>query len=179
MKVMKIEPTPNPNAVKMTLDGKVIEMGSRSFESASEAEGHSLAKSLFRMPEIKAVFFMPTFVTVTKDPEAEWGPLAEQVKGAIEAYAPEAAAPVQVAAPTSPEDAMLRKIEEVMDTRVRPALAGDGGGLEIVGYENYVLTIRYQGACGTCPSSISGTLRAIEHMLRVDVDPALSVVSAQ
>lgn len=178
MKVVNIEPTPNPNAVKLTLDGKVIEMGSRSFESAGEAEGHALAKSLFQMPEIKAVFFMPTFVTVTKDPEAEWGSLAEQVKGAIEAYAPEATAPAQVVAASSPEDAMLRKIEEVMDTRVRPALAGDGGGLEIVGYENYVLTIRYQGACGTCPSSISGTLRAIEHMLRVDVDPALSVVSA-
>lgn len=179
MKVMKIEPTPNPNAVKLLLDDKVIEVGSRSFESASEAEGHSLAKSLFQLPEIKAVFFMPTFVTVTKDAEAEWGPLAEQVKGTIEAYVPEGGGQARVAAPTSPEDAMLRKIEEVMDTRVRPALAGDGGGLEIVGYENYVLTIRYQGACGTCPSSISGTLRAIEHMLRVDVDPALSVVSAQ
>jgi Fe-S cluster biogenesis protein NfuA len=62
--------------------------------------------------------------------------------------------------------------------RVRPALAGDGGGLEVLGMDGYTVKIRYQGACGSCPSSISGTLMAIEGLLKRDIHPALEVVSA-
>jgi len=65
----------------------------------------------------------------------------------------------------------------VLDERVRPGLAGDGGGLEILGLEDKRLLIRYQGACGSCPSSISGTMYAIEHMLKEEVDPEIEVVS--
>ena len=73
----------------------------------------------------------------------------------------------------------LNEIENILlDQKVRPALAGDGGGLEVLGLEGYTVKIRYQGACGSCPSSISGTLTAIEGLLKRDVNPAINVVPA-
>ena len=76
------------------------------------------------------------------------------------------------------ETALLKKINEILDTRVRPALAGDGGGLEVMGLDGHTLKIRYQGACGSCPSSIRGTLVAIENLLRREVNSTIEVVSA-
>jgi Fe-S cluster biogenesis protein NfuA len=69
------------------------------------------------------------------------------------------------------------KINDILDEKVRPALMGDGGYLEILGLKENTLSIRYQGACGSCPSSLTGTLMAIEGMLRQEVDPDLEVVA--
>ena len=85
------------------------------------------------------------------------------------------------AEPALPQGAdleLLQKINTILDDRVRPALAGDGGGLEILGLEGKTVTIRYQGACGTCPSSIQGTLIAIQNLLQSEVDAELAVVPA-
>ena len=73
---------------------------------------------------------------------------------------------------------LLKQINILLDQKVRPALAGDGGGLEVLGLEGYTVKIRYQGACGSCPSSISGTLTAIEGLLKRDVNPAINVIPA-
>ncbi|HKZ01282.1 MAG TPA: NifU family protein, partial [Pyrinomonadaceae bacterium] len=76
------------------------------------------------------------------------------------------------------DDPRLLKINEILDERVRPALMGDGGYLEVLGLTEHTLSIRYQGACGSCPSSLTGTLMAIEGMLKQEVDPELEVVAA-
>ena len=76
------------------------------------------------------------------------------------------------------ETVLLKQINDVLDQRVKPALAGDGGGLEVIGLEGLTLKIRYQGACGSCPSAIRGTLVAIENLLRREVNPAIQVISA-
>ena len=81
-----------------------------------------------------------------------------------------------IAAVTS-DDPRLLRINEILDEKVRPALAGDGGYLEIIGLKDHTLSIRYQGACGSCPSSLSGTLMSIEGMLKQEVDPELEVVA--
>jgi Fe-S cluster biogenesis protein NfuA len=70
---------------------------------------------------------------------------------------------------------MLAKINSLLDDRVRPALAGDGGGLQVMGLDGKTLFIRYQGACGSCPSSTSGTLMAIQNLLQAEVDEELVV----
>ena len=72
----------------------------------------------------------------------------------------------------------LIKINKLLDNRVRPALAGDGGGLQVMGIEGYTVKIHYQGACGSCPTAISGTLMAIEGLLKRDIHPAIEVVAA-
>jgi Fe-S cluster biogenesis protein NfuA len=76
------------------------------------------------------------------------------------------------------DNELLKQINSLLDMRVRPALAGDGGGLEVLGLDGYTVKIRYQGACGSCPSSISGTLMAIEGLLKRDIHPSLEVVPA-
>ena len=75
------------------------------------------------------------------------------------------------------ENPMLDQINAILDERIRPGLAGDGGGIEIIGLNEKRLTIRYQGACGSCPSSFTGTLMAIESILQSEVDPELEVIS--
>jgi Fe-S cluster biogenesis protein NfuA len=75
------------------------------------------------------------------------------------------------------EGGLMDKINRVLDTQIRPALAGDGGGLEVLGLDGKNLQIRYQGACGSCPSSIAGTLAAIQNLLQAEVDEGLVVTA--
>jgi len=80
--------------------------------------------------------------------------------------------------PKGGDPAILAKINLLLDDRVRPALAGDGGGLEVLGLEGKTLLIRYQGACGSCPSSAAGTLSAIQNLLQSEVDDEMVVSMA-
>ncbi len=75
------------------------------------------------------------------------------------------------------DDTKLREIEALLDDRIRPYLAGDGGWLEVVELTDDTLRIRYEGACGSCPSSLTGTLMAIENMIREEIDPDLTVIA--
>ena len=88
-----------------------------------------------------------------------------------------AAAGGAIAAAVAHDDPKLREIDALLDERIRPYLAGDGGWLEIVGLENNTLRIRYEGACGSCPSSLTGTLMAIENMIREEIDPDIEVIA--
>ncbi|MFN3429288.1 MAG: NifU family protein [Candidatus Sericytochromatia bacterium] len=179
MKVMNFEPTPNPNAMKFNVDGKLIEGGSRSYDTPSAADGDVLATSLFALGKINSVFYMPGFVTVNKLPDADWASLAPAIARTIETTTEaHPAATGASAAGTGSGDELLEKINQVLDNQIRPALAGDGGGLEVVSLEGKKLVIRYQGACGSCPSSISGTLMAIENLLQAEVDGNLTVVAS-
>ena len=78
---------------------------------------------------------------------------------------------------TITDDPRLLRINEILDEKVRPYLMGDGGYLEILSLKDHTLNIRYQGACGSCPSSLTGTLMAIEGMLKQEVDPELEVIA--
>ena len=75
------------------------------------------------------------------------------------------------------DDPKIAEINALLDERIRPYLASDGGWLEIVGLENNILNIRYEGACGSCPSSLTGTLMAIENMIKDEIDPEIEVVA--
>ncbi|HEY7785587.1 MAG TPA: NifU family protein [Pyrinomonadaceae bacterium] len=182
-KISDIEETPNPNAVKFILREAVSNGTALSFSSATQAENDPLAKSLFDVGHVVSVFYMDRMITVEKDDEADWDDLLPALAVPIRAAAAvsganAAAAAVggSIAAITS-DDPRLMKINDILDEKVRPALMGDGGYLEILGLKENTLSIRYQGACGSCPSSLTGTLMAIEGMLRQEVDPDLEVVA--
>lgn len=176
-KIADIEYTPNPNAVKFVLREPVTSGSSRSFTNEFEAVADPLASSLFAVGNVTSVFYMDRFITVNKDDEVDWEEmlrkLAEPIRSAPAASEAVAAAPVALPG----ENPLLDQINAVLDEKIRPGLAGDGGGLEIVGLDGKALTIRYQGACGSCPSSMAGTLMAIESMLQQDVDPEIQVIS--
>ncbi len=183
-KISDIEETPNPNAVKFILREPVSNGVARQYGSADLAENDSLAKSLFDVGHVVSVFYMDKMVTVEKDDEGDWDELlpalavpiraAEAVNSSAAAAAAAVGGPI--AALTS-DDPRLLRINEILDEKVRPALMGDGGYLEVLGLQEHTLSIRYQGACGSCPSSLTGTLMAIESMLKQEVDPELEVIA--
>jgi NFU1 iron-sulfur cluster scaffold homolog, mitochondrial len=183
-KIADIEETPNPNAVKFILREPVSNGVAKQYGSADQAEDDSLAKSLFDVGHVVSIFYMDRMITIEKDEEGDWDELlpalAVPIRAAepvnVAAAAAGAAVGGSIAAVTS-DDPRLLQINEILDEKVRPALMGDGGYLEVLGLSEHTLSIRYQGACGSCPSSLTGTLMAIEGMLKQEVDPDLEVVA--
>ena len=183
-KISDIEETPNPNAVKFVLREPVSTGAAHSFSSADQAENDPLAKSLFDVEHVVSVFYVDRMITVEKDDEGDWDDLLPtlavpiRAAEAVNSGAAAAAAAVggAIAAVTS-DDPQLIRINEILDEKVRPALMSDGGYLEVLGLTDHTLSIRYQGACGSCPSSLTGTLMAIEGMLKQEVDPELEVIA--
>lgn len=181
-KIADIEYTPNPNAVKFILKEPVTSGSSRSFQNAAAAQTDPLASSLFNVGDVTSVFYMDRFITVNKEDAVDWEDLlkrlAEPIRSAPSIGEQQQASEEQRKSNYAPgENPLLDRINEVLDEKIRPGLAGDGGGIEIIGLSGKKLMISYQGACGSCPSSIGGTLMAIEHMLHEDVDPELEVIS--
>jgi NFU1 iron-sulfur cluster scaffold homolog, mitochondrial len=185
-KIDNIEETPNPNAVKFLLKEPVTSGTTRSFHSAEEAAADPLAGALFAVGDVASVFYMDKMVTVEKTGEADWDDLLPRLAVPIRAAesvtsnggAKAAAAAVGGALGTIvSDDPRLARINEMLDERIRPYLASDGGWLEVLSLQDKTLTIHYQGACGSCPSSLSGTLMAIENMIRNEVDPEIEVVA--
>lgn len=181
-KIADIEETPNPNAVKFLLKEPVWSGAARSFQNKAEADVDPIARSVFEVGDVVSVFYMDRMITVEKDAAASWDELMPKLAVPIRA-----AAAVQPGSPAPDngastivavsDDPRLSQINDILDERIRPALSGDGGWLEVVDLKENTLSIRYQGACGSCPSAISGTLMAIEGMLKQEVDPELEVVT--
>ncbi len=178
-KIADIEYTPNPNAVKFILKEPITSGASRSFQNAQSAQADPLASALFAVGNVTSVFYMDRFVTVNKEDDVSWEDLLKKLADPIRAAPTISEEPVRVQTSVyAPgENPLLDRINQVLDEKVRPGLASDGGGLEIVGLDDKKLLIRYQGACGSCPSSIGGTMMAIEYMLKEEVDPEIEVIS--
>ena len=191
-RIAEIEFTPNPNARKFILREPLTYGVSRSYESADQAKGDPLAEALFAIPHVSNVFYVDHWLTVTQDGGAHWPDLlrqlavpirdAESAQEKSEQLINESAGGVDGAPPVSGRDMTpeeqekLAVIQDMLDAEVRPYLQGDGGDLHVIGLEGNVLKVHYQGACGSCPSSISGTLAGIEGMVR-RIDPEMEVVA--
>ena len=158
----------------------------RSFDNASEAKGDELGASLFSIPHVINVLYVDNWVTVTQDGEVDWAELQREIAVPIRA-APSAEKGTEKAVEAARwlEDGddlsdeardKLQQINEILDVEVRPYLQGDGGDLFVVGLEDNMLQVHYQGACGSCPSSLTGTLAGIQSLVS-RVDPNLEVVA--
>jgi Fe-S cluster biogenesis protein NfuA len=183
-KIAEIDDTPNPNAVKFTLKEPLTWGITRSYENVRQAQDDALAAALFDIEHVTNVFYVDRWLTVTQDGDADWEELVRKVAGPIRA-APAAdaqtAATVAAAATTntdlSPADQQrLDAINDLLDEQIRPYLQNDGGDLHVLGLDGDQLSVHYQGACGTCPSSISGTLRGIENLVK-SIEPNIEVVA--
>lgn len=181
-KIADIQETPNPNAVKFILREPVSYGTSHSFQSVEQAQTDGLAKSLFDVGEVVSVFYMDKMITVEKEDLVDWDDLLPQlavpIREAESVKAQSAAASVggAIAAAVS-DDPKIAEINLLLDERIRPFLASDGGWLDVLELDNHTLKIRYQGACGSCPSSLTGTLMAIENMIKEEIDPEIEVVA--
>jgi Fe-S cluster biogenesis protein NfuA len=194
-KVQKTSETPNPLAIRFHMDGKVVASGSRSYPDAESAQADRAAARLFELPHVTSVFYVGTTVTVNKDEDGDWNemitPIADILEDAIKGVEEPKAAEEEAFDPNEagagiqrPEDFFKLSLEDQMshlnrifDEMVRPGLAGDGGGLELMGIEGSTVRIHYEGACGSCPSATSGTLMYIEGALQKKAHPELSVAT--
>ncbi len=181
-KIAEIERTPNPNAMRFVLKEPITRGVTRAYDNVEQVkEDDSFAKAVFEIPHVISLYYVDRYVTVTQDGHAEWSELLRQLAPPIR----EAKAQFDLAEDKSvhfsdeaknSSDPRLVQINEMLDQQVRPYLLADGGGLQVLGLQDNVLKVHYQGACGTCPTSTTGTLFAIESMVR-RIDPEIMIES--
>ena len=169
---IQTESTPNPATLKFMPGQSVLDMGTADFPSADVAEKSPLAVRIFAVSGVTGVFFGTDFVTVTKADAVEWGHIKPAILGAImEHY--QSGLPVIIGeqaaaheAHDGPDGDIVRQIKELLDTRVRPAVAQDGGDITFHGFDRGVVYLHMKGACAGCPSSTLTLKMGIENLLR-------------
>ncbi len=180
---IETEGTPNPATLKFLPGREVMGLATADFASPASAGRSPLAGALFDLPGVARVFLGGDFVTVTKTDEIDWPALKPQVLGAIMEHFV-AGRPVVEGdddmfageEDTDPEDEeIVSQIKELLDTRVRPAVAGDGGDIVFRGYRDGIVRLHMQGACSGCPSSRATLKHGIENMLRHYVPEVVAV----
>lgn len=170
--------TPNPKSLKFILNKNVINEGRATFSTPEQCGDIILARDLLALPDVVQVYFFENMITVTQS-EEEWDTLANMVKSILftrmAIHNPDINLDAQKkkARETLPPE--IQKIEDILDRTVRPGLQSDGGNIEVLKLEGKELFVKYEGACGTCPSSTTGILSAIEDILRNEFDPEIFV----
>ena len=180
---IETEGTPNPATLKFLPGRYVMDAGTADFASPISAERSPLASALFALPGVARVFLGGDFITVTKTDEIDWQALKPQVLAAHHGAFRRRPSGDRRRARTrtwsrtiAPEDEeIVAQIRELLDTRVRPAVAGDGGDIVFRGYREGVVKLHMQGACSGCPSSRATLKHGIENMLRHYVPEVVAV----
>ena len=171
---IQTESTPNPATLKFLPGQEVLASGTADYPNADAADNSPLAQRIFAVSGAVAVFFGPDFITVTKQDDVEWDHIKPALLGAIMEHF-QSGAPVIDGegsgsgghADHSGEDAeIVDQIKELLDTRVRPAVAQDGGDITFHGFDRGVVYLHMQGACAGCPSSTITLKMGIENLLR-------------
>lgn len=178
--LIETELTPNPATIKFLPGQAVMGQGTRDFATPEEAEASPLADALFGLGDVTGVFFGGDFVSVTIAPGSDWRDvkpdilsiLLEHFSANMPLFAPGSAADINVpldddAFGNDPEDAeIVAQIRDLIDTRVRPAVANDGGDIIYRGFDKGTVFLKMQGACAGCPSSSATLKNGIEQLLK-------------
>lgn len=168
---IQTEQTPNPATQKFLPGRAVLEQGTADFPNVDAAAKSPLARRLFEVEGVVGVFLGSDFVTVTKAPEKDWMVLKPLVLHALMDHfvsgAPIVEEGAEAPAAAGEEDSeIVAQIKELLETRVRPAVAADGGDITFEGFENGVVYLNMRGSCAGCPSSTMTLKAGIENMLR-------------
>ncbi|SER81996.1 Fe-S cluster biogenesis protein NfuA, 4Fe-4S-binding domain [Tranquillimonas rosea] len=170
---IQTESTPNPATLKFLPGQTVLDGGTADFPAPEAADKSPLAARLFAVDGVKAVFFGNDFVTVTKDEPVEWDHIKPALLGAIMEHF-QSGQPVMEGEQNKTEHVIhegadgeiVGQIKELLDTRVRPAVAQDGGDITFHGFDRGIVYLHMQGACAGCPSSTLTLKMGIENLLR-------------
>lgn len=181
---VQTEFTPNPQSLKFNVNRALLEQGSLFFENASAAQGVStLAQKLFAVPNVEQVLIGQNFVTITRRADLEtWASIIPPVSKILQEHLSKGEPVVEKNAGaasqqgTSPTTEIEKKIVQILDAHVRPAIARDGGDIIFHGFNDGVVTLYLQGACSTCPSSMATLKAGVERMLREYVPEVREVV---
>ena len=167
---IQTENTPNPATLKFLPGRTVMDRGTANFTDASEADNSPLAQSLFATEGVLGVFLGSDFITVSKAPNKDWDVMKPLILGTIMEHF-QSGRPVietneKASADAGDESGVVGQIKELIDTRVRPAVAQDGGDIIYKGFQDGIVYLHMQGACAGCPSSSMTLKHGIENMLR-------------
>ncbi len=169
---IQTESTPNPATLKFLPGQSVLEMGAADFPNADSAGKSPLARRIFDVAGVTGVFLGTDFVTVTKADAVEWQHIKPSILGAIMEHFQSGAPAIEGegqaahAAHDGPDSEIVSQIKELLDTRVRPAVAQDGGDITFHGFDRGVVYLHMKGACAGCPSSTLTLKMGIENLLR-------------
>ena len=175
---IQTEPTPNPLTLKFLPGRVVMEEGTAFFQNKSDCSNSPLASRLFSIEDVRGVFFGSDFVTITQKENSDWQILKPMILGAIMDHYNSGEQTIIDSEDDSENDAttltesenenstIIKKIKELLDTRVRPAVAMDGGDIVFQGFEEGIVYLHMQGACSGCPSSTATLKMGIENMLK-------------
>jgi Fe-S cluster biogenesis protein NfuA len=187
--LIETETTPNPATLKFLPGRSVMEAGTRDFASPEEAEASPLAEALFGLGDVTGVFFGKDFVSVTAAPGVDWMPLKPDVLAILldhfsanmPLFRPGSAAGISVPADAAifgddpADEDIIVQIKDLIDTRVRPAVANDGGDIIYRGFDKGKVYLQMQGACSGCPSSTATLKNGIEQLLKYYVPEVTEV----
>lgn len=178
----RIQGTPNPRARKYIVNRDLKTEGKITYKSRSECEHLPLGQALFTITGVQQIHFFENVVTVTQDGNRDWADFDQAVQEVMIAN-------IEKHDPNFPDSVekekekpknwspVMQKIDEILDEMIRPSLQMDGGDIELVDLEENILTLRYLGACGGCPTSMSGTLEAIRGILKDEIHQDLEIVA--
>ncbi len=180
---IQTEKTPNPATLKFIPGETVLESGTAEFKGPEEATRSPLAKKLFSVEGVTGIFFGADFVSVTKDAANDWEQLKAPILAVIMEHFTTGEPVLEEEAPavsvSEEEDEIIAQIRELLDTRVRPAVAQDGGDIEFHGFEQGIVYLKMRGACSGCPSSTATLKMGVENMLRHYVPEVIEVRPVQ
>jgi Fe-S cluster biogenesis protein NfuA len=181
---IQTEGTPNPASLKFLPGRDVLGTGSVDMPDAESARQSPLAARLFQVEGVAGVFLGSDFITVTKRADKQWDTLKPALLGIIMEHfvANRPIVSEGVSSPTESaveEDEIVSQIKELLDTRVRPAVAQDGGDIVFRGFDRGIVYVRLQGSCSGCPSSTATLRMGIENMLKHYVPEVMEVRAVQ
>jgi len=173
-----IENTSEQNSKRIVLD-RPVKIGDKiSYGHPEECLGNPLAMRLFEIPHISEIEFFESSITLTQDGEGNWDTILPLATNAIVELIP-LHNPNLFALPTKRKEPLtenLKQINSILDRTIRPYLQMDGGDIELMSYEDNCLMVHYQGACSFCPGATTGTLKAIESVLKAEFNPDIRVL---
>ncbi len=172
--LIRAQDTPNPLAIKFIINFALKSVGNATFVSKEQCATMPLAAGLFDIPGVEQIYFFQNTLTITHTDELPSDMIKENVKSILKTrlgvHDPNFESPDEVKAKEKPDRSNMSperlEIEEILDRTIRPGLQSDGGDIEVVEFKDNEVKIIYQGACGGCPSSMMGTLDAIQSILQ-------------
>lgn len=160
-----VQQTPNPDTLKFVLGFELVQNGSIEFKSQSEAKEYPFVQKIFALGA-ELIFFGSNFISVKKNSSLEWGQILEEIKNIIKYDFPKNFKTIIVKKETSEnKDEIFKKIEEVLELKIRPAVAMDGGNISLRSFVDGVAEVELQGSCAGCPSSTLTLKQGVERML--------------
>lgn len=178
---IQTETTPNPATLKFLPGCDVMERGTANFTAPEDARRSPLASRLFEVDGVAGVFLGQDFVTVTKMPMHDWSVMKPMILGAIMDHFTSGATVIAASESVADEDVdgeedrIVAQIKELLETRVRPAVAQDGGDIVFQGFEDGIVYLYMQGSCSGCPSSTATLKHGIENMLKYYIPEVVEV----